>query len=194
MAWTRGRIATPGPMKLPILALCLFAVACTRTPESVSGDASVADAPGEASDVVDEGGVQAADAGDGAVDAGSCTCAAAGTCDSFGCPPDYNDSTFATWCQTVQTSARGHVVSMSACGSLLLMTYGVDGGCDRGYAVEQGTGILIATLDQCGGGGTKCAELTPQGCLPACCLDKSCLLGVPSLCPAWVPDAGAADD
>jgi hypothetical protein len=179
-------------MKLPIFALGLLAVSCTKTSASVSDDAGVADAPSEAS-VVDEGGVQAADGGDGSVDAGSCTCAAAGACDSFGCPPDYTGSTFAAWCQTVQTSARGHVVSMSACGSLLLMTYGVDGGCDRGYAVEQGTGALIATLDSCGGGGTKCAELTPQGCLPACCLDKSCSLGVPSLCPAWVPDAGSDD-
>lgn len=176
-------------MKLHLLvtAFAALAAACSKASEPVVGEAGLVEVDAEAGPVEEGGAV--VDAGDGG-DAGACTCSPNGACDEFGCPPDYQGPAFAAWCQAVQTGARDHVIVMKTCGSLLLMTYGVDGGCDHGYAVEQPSGALISTLDQCGGGAPTCAALTPYGCLPACCLDKTCALGISSLCPAWQPDAG----
>lgn len=174
---------------LLVTAFAALSAACSKASEPVVGDASLVEVVDAEAGPVEEAGV-VADGGDGGVDAGACTCSPNGACDEFGCPPAYQGSTFAAWCQAVQTGARGHEITMKTCGSLLLMTYAVDGGCDRGYAVEQPSGALIATLDECGGGALTCALLTPHACLPACCLDKTCTLGISSLCPAWEPDAG----
>ncbi len=178
-------------MKALLLALGLLTPACS-TPTASVVDASVSEADAEAG-VVEEGRTSA-DGGDGGADGGSCTCSPGGACDDFGCPPDYGGPAFAAWCQAAQTGARGHVLSMKTCGSLLLITYGTDGGCDKGYAVEQPSGDLVATLDECGGAAWTCSALTPYGCLPECCLDKSCALGIPSLCPPWEADAGSGGD
>jgi hypothetical protein len=94
----------------------------------------------------------------------------------------------------VQAVAAGHVVAMRACGPFLMMTYGTDGGCERGYFVEQSSGALVATLDECNDSPFTCGSLQPSACVPGCCLDKSCTLGIPSLCPPWDADAGAAGD
>jgi hypothetical protein len=178
-------------MKVSLLVFAVLTSACSKSSTSAV-EAGVSEASSEAG-VVEEGG-SGVDGGDGGFDAGSCTCSPGGACDSFGCPPNYNGSAFATWCQTVQSGARGNVVSMKTCGSLLLITYALDGGCDHGYAVEQPSGNLVATLDECNGAPQTCALLTPNGCLPQCCLDKSCALGIPSLCPAWEPEGGSVGD
>jgi hypothetical protein len=134
-------------------------------------------------------------AGDAGSDGSSCACTPGGACDTFGCPPDYNDATaFAAWCATVQAAAAGHVVSMRTCGSLLLVTYGTDGGREKGYAVDENEGTPVATLDECGGTALTCTALDPSACVPGCCLDKSCTLGIASLCPPWQPDGGDAGD
>jgi len=83
---------------------------------------------------------------------------------------------------------------MRTCGSLLMMTYGTDGGCERGYVVDQPGGALVATLDECNGAPLTCGALQPSACVAGCCLDKSCTLGVASLCPPWQPDAGTGSD
>jgi hypothetical protein len=75
-----------------------------------------------------------------------------------------------------------------------MMTYGTDGGCERGYVVDQPGGALVATLDECNGAPFTCGALQPSACVASCCLDKSCTLGVASLCPPWQPDAGAGSD
>jgi hypothetical protein len=136
----------------------------------------------------------ATDATSATPEGGSCACSKAGTCDSFGCPPDYAGPAFAAWCATVQASAAGHEIAMRTCGSLLMMTYGTAGGCDRGYVVDQPGGALVATLGECNATVFGCAALQPSACVPGCCLDKSCTLGIESLCPPWQPDASAASD
>jgi hypothetical protein len=126
-------------------------------------------------------------------EASACACVAGGACDSFGCPPDYNDaSAFAAWCATVQAGAVGHDVTMRTCGSLIVMTYDVDGGCERGYLVGEPAGQIVATVGECHGAALGCALLEPGACVPGSCLEKSGTLGIPSLCPAWQPDAGDA--
>ena len=132
--------------------------------------------------------------GDAGADGSSCACAAGGACDSFGCPPDYGGPAFPAWCATVQASAAGHQIAMRTCGSLLMMTYGTDGGCARGYVVDQPGGALVASLDECNASVFQCSSHQPSACVPGCCLDKSCTLGIASLCPPWQPDAGDPGD
>jgi hypothetical protein len=135
----------------------------------------------------------ATDAGDESAEGSPCACTAGGACDSFGCPPEYDDAAaFAAWCATVQAGALGHDVTMRTCGSLLVMTYDVEGGCERGYVVGQPAGQLVATVDECQGATLGCALLEPSACVPGSCLLTSGSLGIPSLCPAWQPDAGDA--
>jgi len=150
-------------------------------------------APGRDS-ATGDGAATATDGGDAGSGGSSCACPAAGACDSFGCPPDYSGPGFAAWCATVQAGAAGHQVTMRTCGSLLMMTYGTDGGCDRGYVVEQPGGALVATLEECNATVFGCASLQPSACVPGCCLDKSCTLGIESLCPPWQADAGNGGD
>jgi hypothetical protein len=83
---------------------------------------------------------------------------------------------------------------MRTCGSLLMMTYGTDGGCERGYVVDQPGGALVATLAECNGAALACGSLQLSACVPACCLDKSCTLGITSLCPPWQPEGGSLED
>jgi hypothetical protein len=153
------------------------------------------DAGHEGSSPVDgsAGAVDAADGGDDDGEASACACTAGGACDDFGCPPDYNDgAAFAAWCAAVQAGAVGHDVTMRTCGSLIVMTYDVDGGCERGYLVGQPAGHIVATVGECHGAALGCALLEPSACVPGSCLEKSGTLGIPSLCPAWPPDAGDA--
>jgi hypothetical protein len=182
---TRRSLAGP----LSRLALGALTAACSTS------SATTVDAGREASSLVDgsTGTVDAADGGDDDGEAAACACVAGGACDSFGCPPDYNDaSAFAAWCATVQAGAVGHDVTMRTCGSLIVMTYDVDGGCERGYLVGEPAGQIVATVDECHGAALGCALLEPGACVPGFCLEKSGTLGIPSLCPPWLPDAGDA--
>jgi hypothetical protein len=173
-------------------AFCAVTAACSASsPGAVGADASTSDAPLRNDGAT--GDASAPTGGDSGTEASSCACSAAGSCDTFGCPPDYGGPSFAAWCQSAQTVAAGHVIAMRTCGSLLMMTYGTDGGCERGYVVDQPGGALVATLDECNGAVFTCGSLQPSACVAGCCLDKSCTLGVSSLCPPWSPDAGGAD-
>jgi hypothetical protein len=164
-------------------------VAACSTPGAQASDAGSQDS--SLSDVRLETDV-AAEASDDGSDGNACACVSGGACDSFGCPPDYNDATaFAAWCATVQAGAVGHDVTMRTCGSLIVMTYDVDGGCERGYLVGQPAGQVAATVSECHGAALGCALLEANACVPGSCLEKSGTLGIPSLCPAWQPDAGS---
>ena len=172
-----------------------FALGCLMTACSTSSSpAGPVDSSAEDAALAPDGmaGHDSA-AADAASEGSSCTCTSAGACDNSGCPPDYGGPAFPAWCAAVQASAAGHVVAMRACGSLLMMTYGTDGGCERGYVVDQPGGALVATLDECNGSTFACGSLQPSACVPGCCLDKSCTLGITSLCPPWQPDAGQGD-
>jgi hypothetical protein len=183
----------PGAALLPLVLGALTMACSTSSGGAGPADASVTDADHGPDGVASDGGA-AADSGNAGSEGSSCACAGPGTCDSFGCPPDYSGPAFAAWCATVQASSAGHQIAMRACGSLLMMTYGTDGGCDRGYVVDQPGGALVATLGECNATVFGCASLEPSACVPACCLDKSCTLGIQSLCPPWQPDAGDTGD
>jgi len=174
-----------------LLALGALMAACSASgaPATDAGrqDSSLAD--------VGAGADGALDAGDDGAEGSSCACAPGGACDSFGCPPDYNDGpAFASWCATVQAAAVGHDVTMRTCGSLLVMTYDVAGGCEKGYIVGQPAGQVVATVGECQGAPLGCALIEPSACVLESCLETSGSLGIPSLCPAWQPDAGDAGD
>ena len=173
----------------PLALVCLMSACSTASPPAGPVDSSADDA----ADAPDGTAVEAAAAADTGPAGNSSTCASAGACDIAGCPPDYSGPAFAAWCAAVQAAAAGHVVAMRACGSLLMMTYGTDGGCERGYVVDQPGGAVVATLDECNGSTFACGSLQPSACVPGCCLDKSCTLGITSLCPPWQPDAGHGD-
>ena len=183
-------------MKLSPFALGCLMSACSTSSSPVGGRGPVdssADAAALAPDGMAGDDAAAADGGNSGPEGSSCACASAGACDPSGCPPDYSGPAFPAWCAAVQASAAGHVVAMRACGSLLMMTYGTDGGCERGYVVDQPGGALVATLDECNATTFACGSLQPSACVPGCCLDKSCTLGITSLCPPWQPDAGQGD-
>ncbi len=179
------------------LPLAVVLAACSSS-AAPAGDGGPADSSSDDAtlrpDVATGSDGSGGDAGDAGPEASSCACPAAGACDATGCPPDYSGPAFAAWCARAQAAAAGHVVAMRSCGSLLMMTYGTDGGCERGYVVDQPGGALVATLDECNGAPFTCGALQPSACVPGCCLDKSCTLGIPSLCPPWQPDAGGGSD
>lgn len=179
---------TMNAVRLAPFALGWLLAACSTSGTPTGGAGAVDSSAGDASHGLDAAAVDAR--GDSGPDGSSCACPAAGACDTSGCPPDYSGPAFAAWCAAVQASAAGHVVAMRACGSLLMMTYGTDGGCERGYVVDQPGGALVATLDECNATVFSCGSLQPSACVPGCCLDKSCTLGITSLCPPWEPDAG----
>jgi len=183
---------TMSAVRLAPLSLGWLVAACSTSGTPTGGAGAVDSSAGDASHGPDAAAVDASS--DSAPDGSSCACPAAGACDTAGCPPDYGGPAFAAWCAAVQAFAAGHVVAMRTCGSLLMMTYGTDGGCEKGYVVDQPGGALVATLDECNAAVFSCGSLQPTACVSGCCLDRSCTLGITSLCPPWEPDAGTDGD
>jgi hypothetical protein len=167
-------------MRAAVAFVSLLA-ACSTS--SVAGQLTT-DASSDAAVLADVQALPDAAVDGGSDDAPACLCPVGGACNALGCPPDYNDAaSLASWCATVQASAVGHTVTTKSCGTALLLTYGTDAGCESGYVFDQTTGEPVAAVTGCSTSALTCAALGEAVCMPPCCLEGTCTLELPSLCP-----------